>query len=80
MNSAVVYEGHVYCISEKSGGQLMCFDLRDGAIIWSERSFAPYGTLMIADEKLVIIDERGNLVIADAAPDGYSRTGPRKGP
>ena len=31
MNSAVVYEGHVYCVSERSGGQLMCFDLRDGA-------------------------------------------------
>jgi outer membrane protein assembly factor BamB len=71
MNSAVVYEGHVYCISEKSGGQLMCFDLRDGALVWTERSFAPYGTLMIADGKLVILDEKGDLVIADAAPSGY---------
>jgi outer membrane protein assembly factor BamB len=71
MNSAVVYGGHVYCISEKSRGQLMCFDLRDGTVVWAERSFAPYGTLMIADGKLIILDEKGELVIADAAPGGY---------
>ena len=71
MNSAVVYEGHVYCVSERSGGQLMCFDLRDGTIVWAERSFAPYGTLMIADGKLVVLDEKGELVIADATPAGY---------
>ena len=71
MNSAVVHEGHVYCISERSRGQLMCFDLQQGDTVWAERSFAPYGTLMIADGKLVILDEKGDLVIADATPDGY---------
>lgn len=71
MNSAVVYRGHVYCVSEKSGGQLMCVDLRSGTIVWTERSFAPYGTLMIADGKLIILDEKGALVIADASPGGY---------
>jgi len=71
MNSAVVYKGHVYCVSERSRGQLMCFDLQDGAIVWAEPSFAPYGTLMIADGKLVILDEKGDVVIADATPSGY---------
>jgi outer membrane protein assembly factor BamB len=71
MNSAVVYEGHVYCVSEISGGQLMCCDLRDGQIVWSEPSFARYGTLMIAHGKLVVLDEQGDLVIADATPAGY---------
>ncbi len=71
MNSAVVYEGHVYCVSEKSGGQLMCFNLTDGTVVWSESSFARYGTLIIADGKLVVLDEKGDLVIADATPDGY---------
>ena len=71
MNSAVVYEGHVYCVSERRTGQLMCFDLRDGAIVWSEPSFAKHGTLMIADGKLIVLDEKGDLVIADATPDAY---------
>ncbi len=71
MNSAVVYEGHVYCVSERSSGQLMCFGMQDGAVCWSEPSFARYGTLMIADGKLVVLDEKGELVIAAASPDGY---------
>jgi outer membrane protein assembly factor BamB len=71
MNSAVLYEGHVYCISERGSGQLMCFGLNDGAIVWFEPSFAKYGTLMIADGKLVVLDEKGDLVIADATPAGY---------
>ena len=71
MNSAVIYEGHVYCVSERGSGQLMCLDLRDGAVVWSEPSFAKYGTLMIADGKLVVLDEKGDLVIADATPAEY---------
>jgi len=71
MNSAVVYKGYVYCVSEKSRGQLTCFDLQDGAIVWAEPSFARYGTLVIADGKLVVLDEKGELVIADATPDEY---------
>jgi len=71
MSSAVVYEDHVYCVSERLGGQLMCVDLKDGATVWAQRNFAPYGTLMLASGKLVILDEKGELVIADAAPAGY---------
>ena len=71
MNSAVVHESHVYCVSERASGQLMCFDLHDGAIAWFESSFAKYGTLMIADGKLIVLDEKGDLVIVDAAPAGY---------
>jgi outer membrane protein assembly factor BamB len=71
MNSAVVYDGHVYCISERATGQLMCCNLRDGSVVWSEPSFAKFGTLMIAGGKLIILDEKGDLAIADAAGAGY---------
>jgi len=72
MSSAVAYEGHVYCVSERAGGRLMCVDLRDGEVVWAEASFARYGTLMIAGGKLVVLDEKGELVIADANPAEYS--------
>ena len=71
MNSAVVYQDHVYCISERSGGQLMCFTLKDGSLAWSNPDFARYGTLMMADGKLIILDEQGELIIARATPEGY---------
>lgn len=71
MNSAVVYDGYVYCVSERGRGQLMCIDSRDGTAAWSETRFAPYGTLMIADGKLIILDEKGELIIAAAEPGAY---------
>jgi outer membrane protein assembly factor BamB len=71
MNSAVMFDGYGYCISERAGGQLLCFDIRDGGIIWSQSSFDRFGTLMIADGKLIILDEQGDLVIADATSAGY---------
>ena len=72
MNSAIVYRGHVYCVSERAGGRLMCVDLANGKTVWSESSFAQYGTLMMADGKLVILDEGGDLVIAEATPDAVA--------
>ena len=71
MSSAVVHGGHVYGVSERLGGQLMCVDLQEGRTVWAQRPFAPYGTLMIADGKLVILDEKGELVIAEANPAAY---------
>ena len=34
-------------------------------------SFAKYGTLMMADDKLIVLDEKGDLVIVAATPDEY---------
>lgn len=71
MNSAIVHNGHVYCVSERAGGRLMCVDLNTGSTVWKEDKFAPYGTLMLADNKLIILDEDGDLVIAEANPNQY---------
>lgn len=71
MNSAVVYEGHVYCVSEIRGGRLMCCSLKDGNAVWSEPSFARYGTLMIVGGRIIVLDEQGELVIAESSPDAY---------
>lgn len=71
MNSAVLCDGHVYCISEIRGGRLMCAALESGQAVWEEASFARFGTLMIADGKLIVLDEPGTLVIAAADPRGY---------
>ena len=71
MNSAVVHDGHVYCLSERAGGRVMCVDLSNGKTVWKESSFSPYGALIIADGKLIILDEDGDVVIAQASSEGY---------
>jgi outer membrane protein assembly factor BamB len=52
---------------------LVCMDLRTGAIAWREKGFRSFrkGTLLIADGHLVILGEQGTLALAVAAPAGY---------
>ena len=68
-STCVAHGGHVYGVSEK-GGLLMCIDMVDGQTIWSERGFGA-GTLTMADGKLIVLSETGELVIAPASADGF---------
>ena len=71
-STCVVHDGHVYGVSEK-GGLLLCIDMIDGQTIWSEKGFGG-GTLTLADGKLIVLGERGELVIAPATSDGFVPT------
>ena len=70
-NSPVVYQGAIYGIDGNTGGgNLVCLDLASGAVKWSEKSVQG-GSLILAGDKLVCLSEKGELVIADAAPGGF---------
>lgn len=68
MNGSVLWEGHIYGVDE--GGDLRCLNLRTGDIVWKQGGFGQ-GSLMIADGKLIVMGEKGNLVVAEASPEGY---------
>ena len=70
MRSCVAYKGYIYGISEKKG-MLMCMDQANGKTLWSERKGGQYGTLMVADGKLIVLSDSGELVIAEAQSSGY---------
>ena len=44
-------------------------DLKTGNVLWQDRQFAR-STFLYADNKLIIMDENGNLGLATAARDG----------
>jgi hypothetical protein len=44
-------------------------DLKTGSVLWQNREFAR-STFLHADNKLIIMDEDGNLGLATAARDG----------
>jgi outer membrane protein assembly factor BamB len=67
MSGSVMLDGHVYGFDEKT---LTCLDLKTGEKKWSEGSLGK-GSLMMADGKLIVLSEKGKLVIAPASPDGY---------
>jgi outer membrane protein assembly factor BamB len=67
MSGCVVLDGFAYGFDES---KLTCLDLKTGEKKWSEASLKR-GTVMMADGKLILLSEKGKLVIAKASPDGY---------
>lgn len=67
-NSSVLVEGHLYGIDgdfDKTA-VLKCLEFETGAEKWKETSVG-FGALMVADGKLIIITDKGELVIAKAS-------------
>ncbi len=67
MNSAVLWQGHLYGFNDEN---LVCVDWATGAKKWSEPSLRR-GSLFVAAGKLVLLSEKGQLVVAEAVPDAY---------
>ena len=72
INCSVLWQGHIYGFDGQvnGAGKLNCLDLKTGETKWSQRGFGT-GSLMIADGKLIILGEKGKLVVAEASPQGY---------
>ena len=74
LGSPAVLNGYVYGVSE-AGGSLVCVDLKDGKVVWSEAGFGAKrsgdGNLVIAGDKLVVLSPLGELVIAEATNAGF---------
>jgi len=66
-NSCVLWDGYLYGFDEST---LRCLDFKTGEVKWSQEGLGK-GSLMIAGGKLVILSERGKIVIAQASPDGF---------
>ena len=69
---SVLYKDHVYGFDGqvKGGGKLTCLDLKSGQVQWTQTGFGT-GTVMVAGDKLIILSEKGRLVIAQADPAAY---------
>ena len=66
-NSSIFYNGCIYGFDESI---LTCLDSKDGSTKWTEKSLGK-GSLMVAGDKLVILGDRGKLVIAETSSEAY---------
>jgi outer membrane protein assembly factor BamB len=66
-NSSVLWKGNLYGFDESN---LRCIGLEDGEEKWTQPRLGK-GSLMIADGKMIIMGERGELVIAEAVPEEF---------
>jgi len=71
VNSPVVWQGAVYGIDGDASAKspLVCLDLETGKVKWSEKMRG--GALVVADGKLVLLSELGELIVGDASADGF---------
>lgn len=73
-NNSILWDGHLYGFDGNSNlGRvvtLTCMEFKSGEVKWKHRGLG-CGSLMIADGKLVILSEKGKLVIAEASPKEF---------
>ncbi len=69
--SSVLFKGHLYGVDEN---QLRCVDFATGEVKWTDKASGK-GTLIIADGKLVVLSEKGELIIAEASAEAFKPLG-----
>jgi outer membrane protein assembly factor BamB len=67
MASSILWKGHLYGIDEN---QLRCLSLDTGEVKWTDK-VSGKGALMMADGKLIVLSERGELLVAEASPAAF---------
>ena len=71
-NTCVAHNGYLYGFHgrQESGAKLRCVELKTGLVKWtSERTGC--GSLILADGKLIVLDEDGDLILVQPNPDSY---------
>lgn len=68
--SPVLWEGHFYGVDNNTpNGELRCLEAAAGRLIWAQKG--GFENLIVAGGRIVAIDRRGALVVAEASPAGY---------
>jgi len=72
VNSSVLIGGCLYGFDGQvlGEGDLKCLDWQTGQVKWSQGGLGT-GSLTAADGKLIVLGEKGTLVIVEASPAGY---------
>lgn len=72
LNPAVLWEDHVYGMDGDTGDKapLKCIELATGKEKWSVPAIGSGGTI-IADGKLIVTTDKGELIVAPATPSGF---------
>lgn len=74
INSPALWQGAIYGIDNQASpkASLVCLDLETGATKWSQKLGG--GALVVADGKLVVLTEPGELVIGEASAGTFQAT------
>lgn len=75
-NNSILHNGHLYGFDGNSNlgrvVHLVCMELQSGKVMWRHRGYG-CGSLMIVDNKLLILSDKGKLALAKATPESFER-------
>jgi len=79
LNSSVLVDGCLYGFDGDEGAeaQLKCMEYQSGEVRWSQTGFGA-GSLMVADNHLIILSESGELTIAPVSSELFKPTATAK--
>jgi hypothetical protein len=71
-STSIYHKGFLYGFDgrQEQGQRLRCVELNTGKIRWTVEDLGA-GTVTLADSHLLILSEKGELVLADASPDAF---------
>ena len=70
-SSSVVHDGYIYGFDNAT---LKCISLEDGKMAWGKRGLGK-GSMILADGHLVVLSDRGKLMLIEASPEGFNQKG-----
>jgi outer membrane protein assembly factor BamB len=71
-NTCIAHDGYLYGFDgrQEEGAHLRCIELKTGAVAWTA-PYAACGSMILAEGKLVIVNEHGELLLVEATPAAY---------
>ena len=76
MSTPVVIDNHAYL--HLKNGRLTCIDLRSGERKWTSQPYGKYLSLVANGERILALDQRGELLLIRATPDKFDLIDKRK--
>jgi outer membrane protein assembly factor BamB len=75
--SPVLFGDQLYFVSGENSATavLQCLDWATGDVKWSAPAGRERGHLIVAADKLIVITQQGELILAGASPDSYAEFG-----
>ncbi len=71
-NTCVYHDGHLYGFDgrQEAGPNLRCVELKTKKVNWEQERFGN-GSMVLADGKLIVLTEKGDLHLVKATPEGF---------
>jgi len=70
-SSSVAHDGHIFGFDNAT---LKAISVEDAGLAWAKRGLGK-GSLILADGKLLVLSDRGKLLLVEATGDGYTEKG-----